>query len=102
MINELTIRFIAASFIPHIHIPPKSRLSYRTHASTDCSLSKLILILFDIKNKGHLFNDEKKFEQAGNYTLNIQKALDVAEELYVGRVMIKYSTLRVGNMPYVG
>lgn len=51
----------------------------------------------------NLVNDSRYGLQAGIYTENINNALDAAEKLHVGGVMINdIPTFRVDHMPYGG
>lgn len=65
-----------------------------------------IIVVNKVKNVEQAIdqvNDSRYGLQAGIYTNDITTALNAAEELYVGGVMINdIPTFRVDNMPYGG
>lgn len=63
----------------------------------------LINRIASVKEGIHLVNDSRFGLQAGIYTENVHTALDAAEKLHVGGVLINdIPTFRVDHMPYGG
>lgn len=86
---------------------PTVILDADTHLKVSCQevFAPIVLInkIQSIEEAINLVNNSKYGLQAGIYTENVHTALDAAENLQVGGVMINdIPTFRVDNMPYGG
>ncbi|WAH43735.1 aldehyde dehydrogenase family protein [Alicyclobacillus fastidiosus] len=86
---------------------PTVILNAKPHMKVSCQevFAPIVLInkISSVEEAIGLVNDSRYGLQAGIYTENVHTALDAAEKLHVGGVMINdIPTFRVDNMPYGG